>query len=132
MTVEALSRLQASQVASSDLDEEDARAPARHVVVTGDPDEEFKHDRTADEFVYDTLLGGDGKPNNSLNEDIEAYNRKRNHFSKSTADESDIGGGGRGSREVNNDLEYDLMALNRSGNRISGNRVSGNLKSSGR
>ena len=72
MTVEALSRLQASDIKTEDIEEDD-QALASKARINQPIEEEKKHDRTADEFIYDQLLV-DGKPTNLI-DDIAAFNK---------------------------------------------------------
>lgn len=70
VTVEALSRLQASELQSSHcINDESKRAP---------------------DLLYEEQLIADEKPTR-LSEELRQYNKHKNHFSKSTAEESDLG-----------------------------------------
>ena len=69
VTVEALSRLQASEIQS------------QHYNQTAEEEK-------GNDLYQEVLL--EGKPAR-LSEDIANYNKMRNHFSKSTADESEVG-----------------------------------------
>ena len=72
VTVEALSRLQASELQSSNQCFDD----------------ESKREIPAD-YIEEQLIPAE-KPAR-LSEDVREYNKQKNHFSKSTAEESDLG-----------------------------------------
>ena len=73
VTVEALSRLQASELQSSNQCFDD----------------ESKREIPAD-YIEEQLIPAEEKPAR-LSEDVREYNKQKNHFSKSTAEESDLG-----------------------------------------
>lgn len=76
VTIEALSRLQASEFQS--LPQE-----AEEIKQTGE--------RNPDELYEDILIESRDEKPGRLSEDVRNYNKEKNHFSKSTAEESDIG-----------------------------------------
>ena len=76
VTIEALSRLQASELQTPRADDEEIKLPV---------------DRLPDDLYTDVLLDEDPEKPGRLSEDVRNFNRVKNHFSKSTAEESDIG-----------------------------------------
>ena len=99
VTIEALSRLQASEFQS--LPQE-----AEEIKQTGE--------RNPDELYEDILIESRDEKPGRLSEDVRNYNKEKNHFSKSTAEESDIG-----VREIEN-----LLAEKQTGKN---NRASGSV-----
>ena len=77
VTVEALSRLQASEIQSA----------SQHQL-----EQSLEEKRAADEYYAEQLIDSSEQVKPArLSEEVREFNKQRNHFSKSTADESDLG-----------------------------------------